>query len=1036
MIELNLVFIQKQNGGALTGKKKELTFALETVDDNFYGITKDNTTKYHFVITKKYNEKYSDSDSGLKRKNLANGGISVAFVIRFLSTENCKDGSFILNSDSDDHLYVLKIAFEEINFDFADGLGSKGYTNSYSAYKILLPTALLDIKFYGSTITGTTIDIPLQEYDQKYHNTLEQIKTEYNELLNKHEIIFTISKFYQEIIINNIKPIIPIINLVLVVNYLHNCGHIIIDLKSDNIIIENDLIKFIDFDIDLFTQYKEHNINILFNEPYLTTKIDNYLKKKLNISLGLNNQFNRDYYTHQIEEMITYNLRQLKYYSDINLYYDSKLVYNLLKENYKERDISNLYYETNCDFLFNKNGVISICDIIISLYFEKNDFIYDIFKKGTINSLQLNSTYIDYRRYSIYYQLSSYHNTNDILILLKLLYGMPMYNTDGSYQIVNNKVKFEDLSKPVLQIKPEILKDQDNQIIIDYIKFLLFDPISECGLLAPEYYNMPPFYLVLKYLMIILNNIDKSIQIDDESMFKFLYKNLVKNVGKSWFLPSFEKFKKQLLSQLDDLTEREIGNLGKDYLTSDTQTRDKQRRELTYNQWIDIRINLQIQGDPKNHSDENIILPVVHSRFEQNDFKLHNGHRMYKWVFDNKLPIINPHWIIHTGLCDKITVSLTHPLHPFIITHNDEYLIQEAQLPIDMYHTFTLDYSNNLINPTKSIHKSLKNNKNNKLIKKLKKIQDIVNKGFEILEGQQITDEEIQEYIIARIELNRHIGIINSSSEYTKEKEELKILVIEELKTERLYNLNNMQYETEQELIPVLKTMSDNYISNFYNIKQFIKLLQQINIIINEVENEDFYKTNIVYIKELNKVKKKFIYKLIQNQLQDIQDKEKHKQDLREEYEKVIKIEGILQKGIKFLETKSYTEYEKQTVIIDRKIELKTKKIYDIKEDSQENIEYLFDFAKYMDARYGERTRKINSQFGKKLQLDKPIQIAESRDRRLSLQNISRNSNWNKSKETIWPRGQPIISIHDKYLKYKYKYLKLKEELSKIKHLT
>ena len=976
MIELELKFTQDmtQYGGSLSNVQNELIYILEGVGNTFQGKDNKNFIIYDFKFSAIHNKKFKE---GLTKPILAHGLKSVALVVSLIGKRQFNKSKVLLETEvipEYEQLYVLKLSFENKNFDFFIGNGSSiggGYIGSYNKYYKKLPDALLKIYFYGENILD---NIP--ETSHKYNN-------KYHILLKKNKICFTITEYYH----NKIDDIgKTLLNLVLIVNYLHSLGYLLLDLKFDNIKISNNLIKLIDYNFDLLTLYKLNNKNIIFNEPFYTAKMDNYLKKIFNIFLGLNNNYNNIFYKTEIEEKIL--LMSTKIFSNVSAenYYYSKYIYNLLQDNSecKTALLPNkiLYYISNVDFLLNKYGLISIAEIIITLLFTENNFFNQIFSTDSIKSqdriLKMNTRNSKFISGSFYSHINSYQNTNDIFILLKLFYGSPSFTSDGLLEFNDdNTFKLDD--NPILKLSP-ILDISIDPTIFKGIKYLLIDPCSECGLLGLTYYNVPPFYLVMKYLIkLFIPDIDIN---SNDIICKKLYQYLIENAGITKYMPQFVDFKNQLISQLTSLTEREIDTMS---------LIDKEN--LTYEKWVDIRTRLQLEGNPFYHSNENIILPSVNSRFEQNEFVLHNEHRVYKWIIgEDNIPKKNEYWQKKSPkesiLIPTIVLTVEDGFHPFIITHKNEAIVPEHVLPINTLYTFTEEYNKELNTKGNVTHIPIINEKNKELLKKLEKIQEIIVKGRKYLEAKKKkrTKKQKLEYITEIKKFDTHL------IPHHQQELEIRLLhfEIDKLITERTYQLNAKKLKD-------LIVYTDNDINNLFDFDKFIRTLQIINI---NIDNTNFFLSRSDLTKPqllmLNYTKEKIIDDLKHKQLLTLERQfSTITNKIINEYTRSIIIEKYINEGIIQMNTDKILQ-EIQDVIVQFRIEEFQRKSLQELEQLQDTILEYF---------------KIPPEWVISEKLHTPSQRSDSKK---------------------WVRAPLIpISAYDKYLKYKYKYLKLKEELSK-----
>jgi len=766
MIKLNIKFIytntKLQNGG-LKHQEKNLAYYLNGV----IGIIGTDTfgNKYIYDIADDtYNNKQLNNISEDRKhkfaKFLNNGAISIVIVIKL---NNIKYINGVVEDYSTENiLHVLKLSvINQITND--EEIFNTKYMDTYLRYYNMIKNSIIETYYYGNNIEDS-----IQEPEDI--NDVDYIS--FKKLIDNYKIVFTISKYYQE----RITDIdLCLINGLLLVYYVHFFNHVIIDFRNENYIFVDNKLVIIDYDIHVLSLYKVNNKDILFNNVRYNTKLSNYLKVFFYCALCINNQQNNNYYLQQINEAIELDIVYKGLFNKKSLYTDIYFS-NLLKDNY-EKIPSNItkkdmYYESKLKLFFKLSNYITIFEIIIKLWFKSFDY------EGLFNDkfltrsdkyiLTMNKIHTEFISRTFYFHMTTFQNTNDVDILIKLLYGVPIINSDGIISYNNPYIE------PLYTI---------TLFNIDELKKFIFDPLSETGIMAPTQYNLPPYILALMYLMILLNEKDEVIIY---SKFKTLLND---SIGTSELKDkTVEQLKEDFLKQLEDLSPREISKIttinGLELTIADyndlpdksqfiiTQFTIEEKRQLTYEKWSDTRHLLQLTEDPYFRSDEEIMLPPVNSKFKQNEFLLFNGYRIYKWIFnDIKQPIINPFWVqlltilglispfiiesntvynlnitqlkslndylgltinrftldeaIIIILPTQITLRTDQPYHPFIIKHSGERHIEDVNLPINTSHTFTLEYCRKVFRQIKGpIYIKLKNTRNEEMLKRLKQELD------------------------------------------------------------------------------------------------------------------------------------------------------------------------------------------------------------------------------------------------------------------------------------------------------------------------
>ena len=240
------------------------------------------------------------------------------------------------------------------------------------------------------------------------------------------------------------------------------------------------------------------------------------------------------------------------------------------------------YYYTTDKFnpYFDKFNMSSFADILLNLFFQKINFsnVYNSKKLPPNSKYKKDFIFNDYiygiisRNFT--YNLRSIQNLNDINILKQLIY---------------------DYIIPL----PEI---QSDTVFIDGIKRLLFNPISECGLLATDYGLIPLYELSFLYL--------KNLNENYEDKYELFKKLLDENIGNSDVL-TLEEYKISLNKNLI------LSYIGADVIEKlkelkyfeDTITYDN----ITYDSWelavvVELLLNRSI-----NKSYSHILIPSENS---------------------------------------------------------------------------------------------------------------------------------------------------------------------------------------------------------------------------------------------------------------------------------------------------------------------------------------------------------------------------------------------------------------------------------------
>ena len=576
IIKCDLLLDIMQTGSGMDDYKSILYYMNNIKYNIIKAINCSDSNNYNFIIdndsnrTIEYNSKY-----------IAHGAYSSVIAIKCINSSNFTD------------TLVLKILFvknithdEQIYWD-------QRYYDIYIRNKLLFNNALATCFFYGNKIDKVT----------SYEST-EPKPEEYDNLFREKHLSFNIFKYYTQNVSEIDNKKIIILKLASLLYFIKKNKIYIDDFKFANIAFEGTNIVFIDFSEKLFTSYyKDYKIRYWSTFSFGAYN-SSYLKKKFYLLLNYESEKTKFFIENDIK------LNRYTYSTSLNINNSRKenvAIRKVLKKNlnpiFEFNDRYHGYYLSDFDPSFDKFNIISIIDIIFTIFFKNikiRDLYYseDIKSNGSIFKLNDNK-YKLVRAISMMHYFSSFQNLNDIDILTRLLYNF---------------------IQPIDGIEP---------IYIEQLKFLLLDPITEFGLLGTDYENIPSYELIFKYLL------DVGIQGLDKSDLYGIFKQMLdENIGsKQVIAKPKEAYKKELEKYV-------ITNVGRDVLIILIEIGLLERNILRNTQRFSYinyylvafaRLIEQLMNRPDYRSDTNLEIPPEKSTLPQNYAYLTSGEKIKKW---------------------------------------------------------------------------------------------------------------------------------------------------------------------------------------------------------------------------------------------------------------------------------------------------------------------------------------------------------------------------------------------------------------------
>jgi len=552
-----------------------------------------NNNEYNYIRayfdTEYYDFKVSDENSTLieNSKILGYGLLSTVVIIEPLNFLNCD-------------LLVLKILFvKNISTKKQTSWNDRFYNIMYITIKNLVNNFLGTCVFYGDNI-------------KKFINVNE---FEDAELIIEHNhLAFSIYKYYKKEIKNVLKCILKLTAVLYYISY--NLRRYMTDIKYDNIAFDEvENIVIIDYDTETFNTYYKDGYNILWKKISIRSHSPCYIKKKFYLLLNLDSHETNEYIELKIQELEPI----ISYTTKIDI-----IISGLIEEKsgfIGKKDVSynNYYYRSKFNPNFENFNIYSLTEILLKLFFNVN--LLDLLYKTELTSeFKLNElkTFNSPNDRNIIDKLSCFQNINDIKILTKYVY---------------------EFIQPIPSI---------SETYIYSLKYLLFDPITEFGLLGCDFENTPYLGLIFKYLFLLHN------PHSELGLYQVFKRMLDENIGTDEVLskePSEFEADLNKYFKMDYIGEdvlRLLIDIG--LLQSVEIPRNQPFSQTNYEIVAFARLVELLMDRPENRSDTNLEIPPQNSTLPQNYVKFMNKETceiitIKKWIenlIGGKHYIINP----------------------------------------------------------------------------------------------------------------------------------------------------------------------------------------------------------------------------------------------------------------------------------------------------------------------------------------------------------------------------------------------------------
>ena len=577
---INTTFIKNQLGGDFDTYKQILWYLETTKYTEFTGIN--NDIEYKFEIIQGLPNKHPNYNGLTNSFYLNNGYNATVIAIKCVSHNISSNGNHTLHVKDTRHdhdILVIKILFIKKK-DTQDEWNATYYLKNYKKRKDKFGKLLADCYFFGSSITKQP-----EEYDQDLHENKVRQQELYISNIETSKLVFDIYKYYKNDPIRLPTKIQCLLKFCAVLYYINKLYIYVCDLKYKNISFdENNNTILIDVSENLFkTYYKQYKnttkwYHILW--PVLTFSNFSacYLKKTIFFLLGGDKESIRA----QLDttDFVTAQKKTIE------------ILFSKLNNTRVDYD-GYTYYNIDYNFKLDKFNSISVVDIILNLFFESASIEQLLYTENKPFPTELHQINIDLPG-MLLEEVAYFDNLNDIDILTRYI---------------------------------EAIKKNDPDIpdaIIQKIKILLFDPITECGLLAPDYENIPSYAMAFKYLM----SLDSTLNIDIYQLLDICLKENIGTIDEELTgvkvqskIPKDYKdeLNKGIFVTQSSTADSSLNNIGYDVnsVLKDLKLLGDEFDNITYDQWRFGRLVEQLMDRPEYRTYANLEIPPLNSKLPQ-----------------------------------------------------------------------------------------------------------------------------------------------------------------------------------------------------------------------------------------------------------------------------------------------------------------------------------------------------------------------------------------------------------------------------------
>ena len=459
---------------------------------------------------------------------VANGLYSTAVAYRTISKFKLLKNDNIehIPYTSEDEILIVKMTIlkqkgKELFDEWRDG-----FNIYYSRFKILCGNLIADLYFKGSNI----------EVNQVNLNDTPIIKD------SNRQIVFDIWKYYNGDISQYAQKLIYLVKSIGICIYaFYILERFIFDLKKDNVMPDNKQnLICIDVEYKLLPEIRKksygHN-NYIFYNNILTNSISYVsFKKQLFCKLKLYEQETEKWLYDELaihrdiinrpRIVLQKDNDDIALYTTITSQIFSKWVKQKISTDQQIEPEKGDPYYINYEPLYEKVHVLFIYQLLIQLFYK--DFsILNLLRTDKLTSikdtpqtvLELFHTERIIGKNNMFQvtQILTFHNLNNIAILRQ-------------YMVALKKVKF-DLNVDI--------SEQKQQLISEQLQQLIYWPEHEVGLLAPNFEDVPCYGLIFKTLgeifgfnNFITADMKKSgYSIETENIYSILQKLIHENIG-------------------------------------------------------------------------------------------------------------------------------------------------------------------------------------------------------------------------------------------------------------------------------------------------------------------------------------------------------------------------------------------------------------------------------------------------------------------------------------------------------------------------
>ena len=598
-IKINLKMSSDKNLSGGDGNDFQYILSYLNNSSNKYAVgeTDDKTQKFVFELIddKEINKKtvehtfnYIDGNNeNVKSIYINNGLYSSAIAVKLIESD-----FYNLN----DKILVLKVLGTKkydkngkiIDIIKLNEWNKRYYLEQYKNHKNLYPNLLLEYYFYGNNLINEKIDIS------------KLVNIEYKNFYNNKYLSFNISKYYKSPSLKNMtieELKIFILKTSAVILFFNSQNMFLNDVKYDNIgCDENNNLIIIDYEASHYKNFYKYKNNDLFEYPILElggVLIPTFLKKKFFLLLK-----DKIEIIQKITKKRSEIIKQKSLLKETDIKDFIKEHGNIIYRNLTNNIVENIYVENvikkkllSDNIGIDKYNSLGLFQILLTIFFAPFENISPFIGEGNLKSLVFGYTIKNKKG-----KILSQSNPHIEIVRANLIFLF------SAYDKLNDIFKLNELVNDFLEPFDET--NSENVRICERLKKLFFDNVSETGLLAPEYDDIPPFDLVFKYLFNslnyneLLNNKEMETKENIEDIIKINYNDV--------FL---QLIKENIMENITEIIEEKTKE--KKYIISNITDQD-------YDEWILKRIEIKTKTkyeDNNNTNNDILLIPPINTKY-------------------------------------------------------------------------------------------------------------------------------------------------------------------------------------------------------------------------------------------------------------------------------------------------------------------------------------------------------------------------------------------------------------------------------------